>query len=64
MVSAYGKQPCECGHGKSIHPARRVLIGDTPGFRSPCNHPGCKCPDYRLKKQPAPPRRKIAGPAR
>jgi hypothetical protein len=28
MASAYRKQPCRCAHGKGIHHAKRVKIGN------------------------------------
>jgi hypothetical protein len=33
---AYGKQPCVCGHGKSIHEPESGRL--KPVKRSPCNH--------------------------
>jgi hypothetical protein len=47
VASTYKKQPCRCGHGKAIHEARRI---DEKMFHSPCNHPGCRCRDYKLVK--------------
>ena len=42
---AYRKQPCRCGHGKSIHHPDRNSRGK---LKNPCNFPGCKCSDYRF----------------
>jgi len=52
---AYGKQPCVCGHGKSIHEPESGRL--KPVKRSPCNHPECKCRDYK----PATEDRRAAG---
>jgi hypothetical protein len=37
------KQPCQrCGHGRTIHYGTGPATG-----KSPCNHPGCQCKDYK-----------------
>jgi len=50
MASLYNKQPCRCGHGKSIHYPTQL------GGRghNACRHPGCTCQDYELV-MPKPP---------
>ena len=46
------KQPCNCGHGKAIHHRLKVVINNTYAVRSACNHPNCKCADYKLEFGP------------
>jgi hypothetical protein len=41
------RAPSSCGHGKSLHQARRV---DKKKFRSPCRSPGGDRPDYKTEE--------------
>ncbi len=50
MPQGTQKKSCRCGHGKSIHQTQRVTVRNKGVFRSPCNHPNCKCRDYRPTK--------------
>ena len=35
----------------TIRPTKRVTIGSEQVFRSPCNHPACKCPELQPVRQ-------------
>jgi hypothetical protein len=48
MRKAPEKKACTCGHGINIHQTKRTKAGK---LANPCNHPGCKCKDYRPEKQ-------------
>jgi hypothetical protein len=40
-----GKQPCHCGHGKTIHYVNHIKLSNK--FHNYCRFPGCKCRDYK-----------------
>ena len=48
VQGTYNKKPCVCNHGLAIHGVKRSPNGS---FTHPCNYPGCRCRDYRPKKE-------------
>jgi len=47
MPRGHHKKACACGHGIAIHHIKRTASG----VAHPCNHPGCKCKDYKPTKK-------------
>jgi len=43
------REPCRCGHAKSVHHSKGPLMGKVR--KSPCWLVGCKCKDYTPVKE-------------
>ena len=50
-MKPHSLRTCRCGHGLAIHQVQPMDTLAGPKGTDSCNHPGCKCKDYRPPKR-------------